>query len=119
MAVNDLIILRKGTASEWAIANPTLALGEPGYDTTNEILKIGDGITAWSGLSNHKHTSLNITDFNSSVSGLLQVKDIVPGSNISITSSSGTYTINSTSSGGEVSTNIINSSNLYLWSNFR
>jgi hypothetical protein len=100
MAVNDLITLRKGTASEWASANPTLALGEPGYDSTNRIVKIGDGITAWSGLSNHNHTSSNITDFNSSVSGLLPVKSIVAGSNITISSSSGTYTINSTASGG-------------------
>jgi hypothetical protein len=107
MAVNDLITLRKGTASEWAGANPTLALGEPGYDSTNGILKIGDGITAWSGLSNHKHTSLNITDFNSSVSGLLPVKSIVAGSNITISSSSGAYTINSTGTSGS-STSVSN-----------
>lgn len=100
MAVNDLIRLRKGTASEWASANPTLALGEPGYDSTNGILKIGNGITAWSGLSNHNHTSSNISDFNTAVSGLISVKDIVPGNNITVSSSSGTYTINSTASGG-------------------
>jgi len=42
-------------------------------------------------VSDHTHTSSNITDFNSSVSGLLPVTNV----------------------------NIINSSNLYLWSNFR
>lgn len=41
----------------------------------------------------HTHTSSNITDFNSSVSGLLSVKDILGGSNISITNSSGNYTV--------------------------
>lgn len=41
----------------------------------------------------HTHTSSNITDFNSSVSGLLPVKDIVAGSGISIGSVSGTYTV--------------------------
>jgi hypothetical protein len=119
MAVNDLITFRKGTASEWASANPTLALGEPGYDSTNGILKIGDGITSWSGLSNHNHSSSNITDFNSSVSGLLPVTNIVSGSGITISSSSGSFTINSTSSGGSIPVNVTNGSNLYLWSNFR
>jgi len=50
--------------------------------------------------SSHTHTSSNITDFNSSVSGLLPVKNIVAGNNITISSSSGVYTINSTASGG-------------------
>ena len=50
MAVNDLIIFRKGTSAQWNSANPILASGEPGYDLTNEILKIGDGVSSWSGL---------------------------------------------------------------------
>jgi hypothetical protein len=100
MAVNNLIILRKGTASQWNSANPVLASGEPGYDLTNLIFKVGDGVTAWNSLSNHNHTSSNISDFNSSVSGLLPVKSITAGSNITISSTSGTYTINSTASGG-------------------
>jgi hypothetical protein len=51
-------------------------------------------------ISGHTHTSSNITNFNSSVSGLLPVKDIVPGNNITVSSVSGTYTINSTGGGG-------------------
>jgi len=100
MAVNNLIILRKGTASQWNSANPVLASGEPGYDLTNQILKVGDGVTAWNSLSNHSHSASNISDFNSSVSGLFPVKSIIAGSNITISSTSGTYTINSTASGG-------------------
>jgi hypothetical protein len=46
--------------------------------------------------SSHTHTSSNITDFNSSVSGLLPVKDITAGYDISITNTSGTYSIAST-----------------------
>ena len=57
------ITVRKGTATQWSTQNPVLDSGELGYDTTNGIFKIGDGSTAWSGLSNHKHTSSNITDF--------------------------------------------------------
>ena len=42
--------LRKGTASEWASVNPVLASGEPGYDLTNKLLKIGDGLSNWTDL---------------------------------------------------------------------
>jgi len=50
-------------------------------------------------VSGHIHTSSNITDFSSSVSGILPVKNIVAGSNITVSSISGIYTINSTASG--------------------
>jgi hypothetical protein len=117
MATNDLITFRKGTASAWTSVNPVLASGEPGYDLSNSILKIGDGVSNWVSLSGHAHTSSDITDFNSSVSGLLPVTNIVSGSGISISSSGGSFTINST--GGSIPVNVTNSSNLYLWSNFR
>ena len=42
---------RRGTFAEWAAANPILASGEPGYDITNKILKVGDGTTAFASLS--------------------------------------------------------------------
>ena len=35
------------TAAEWASDNTVLASGRFGYDSTNKITKIGDGITAW------------------------------------------------------------------------
>jgi hypothetical protein len=44
-------------------------------------------------LVGHTHSSTDITDFNSAVSGLLPVKDIVGGSGIDVSSLSGTYTI--------------------------
>lgn len=50
MPVNNTIQLRKGLSSEWASTNPVLASGEPGYDLTNSILKIGDGTNAWADL---------------------------------------------------------------------
>jgi hypothetical protein len=41
--------LRRDTATNWASAgNPVLLSGEPGYDTTNKILKVGDGSSTWS-----------------------------------------------------------------------
>lgn len=48
--VIDKIVLRRGSATQWANANPILAEGEPGYDTTNKKQKIGDGITPWNSL---------------------------------------------------------------------
>lgn len=39
------------TAAEWASENPVLAVGEIGYDSTNKITKIGDGVTAWERLN--------------------------------------------------------------------
>ena len=41
------IRLRRGTAAQWAAANPVLAQGEPGVDTTTGALRIGDGTRAW------------------------------------------------------------------------
>jgi hypothetical protein len=51
MPVNNLIQLRKGISTDWASQDPILASGEPGFDLTNNILKIGDGVTTWSLLS--------------------------------------------------------------------
>jgi hypothetical protein len=93
MATNNLITFRKGTASEWTSANPVLASGEPGYDLTNSILKIGDGVSNWVALSGHTHTSSNITDFNSSVSGLLPLISN-SGDNRLLTSTGSTVGIN-------------------------
>lgn len=45
------IRLRRGTAAQWAAANPVLALGEPGYETDTKRVKIGDGATAWAALA--------------------------------------------------------------------
>lgn len=51
MARTTLIEFRRGTASAWSSANPTLAAGEPGYETDTGKLKIGDGATAWNSLA--------------------------------------------------------------------
>jgi hypothetical protein len=41
---------KRGTASQWGSAVNPLSDAEIGYDTTNKVLKIGDGSTAWSSL---------------------------------------------------------------------
>jgi ethanolamine ammonia-lyase large subunit len=45
------IQFRRGTASEWTSANPTLAVGEMGIETDTDQFKIGDGTTAWNSLA--------------------------------------------------------------------
>jgi hypothetical protein len=45
-------LLRRGSAIEW-LADPVLKQGEPGFDVTTEVLKIGDGISPWSVLRSH------------------------------------------------------------------
>jgi hypothetical protein len=45
------IQLRRDTDTNWASANPTLAPGEVGYDTTNNKIKMGNGVTAWNSLA--------------------------------------------------------------------
>ena len=44
------IQLRRGTTSQWSTANPTLASGEVGVDTTLTKFKVGNGSTAWNSL---------------------------------------------------------------------
>ena len=41
------ITFRRGTAAQWATANPVLAAGEPGLDLDSGRLKVGDGRTPW------------------------------------------------------------------------
>lgn len=45
------IQIRRDTASNWTTVNPTLAQGELALETNTKSLKIGDGTTAWTGLS--------------------------------------------------------------------
>ena len=44
------IQFRRGTASEWTTADPTLAAGELAIETDTDFYKIGDGSTAWTSL---------------------------------------------------------------------
>lgn len=45
-----VIQFKRGTSARWRELNPILAEGEPGYDTTNGRMKIGDGETPWEDL---------------------------------------------------------------------
>jgi hypothetical protein len=41
---------RRGTASEWTSANPTLAAGEIGIETDTNLVKLGNGVANWNTL---------------------------------------------------------------------
>lgn len=92
MAVNDLIIFRKGTASQWTSVNPVLASGEPGYDLTNSLLKIGDGISSWTALSGIGSTS--VSNGSSSSSSFVGVRGVISTTgNLSSFAVSGGYPV--------------------------
>lgn len=44
------IKVKHGTAAEWSAANPVLEAGELGYITDSNLLKVGDGSTAFNSL---------------------------------------------------------------------
>lgn len=54
------IQLRRDTEQNWVENNPVLSQGEPGWDTTNDIFKIGDGTTPWNALPAVSDVSTNV-----------------------------------------------------------
>lgn len=114
MPVQTRIQIRRGTTSEWIESLDPLAQGELGYDLNLKKFKVGDGSTLWSSLpwatiigsdlvgtsginisytSNSGIATVSVTgltssylsDFASAVSGLLPVKSVLAGNNITIT----------------------------------
>lgn len=72
MARKTLIEFRRGTAAAWTAANPTLAAGEPGWESDTNKLKFGDGATAWNALAYFNPgggggTVTNVSSANSSI----------------------------------------------------
>lgn len=59
------MIQRRDTAANWSSANPVLEAGEFGYDTTNKVVKIGDGSTRWNALT--AITGSNVTVGNGTI----------------------------------------------------
>jgi len=57
------IQFRRDTNSNWTAANPVLAAGEMGINTTTTQFKIGDGTTAWNSLS-YASLSGTVADLN-------------------------------------------------------
>ena len=51
LTIKSRILFRSDTAANWSTTNPILKTGEPGWDSTNKRLKIGNNTNAWSNLN--------------------------------------------------------------------
>lgn len=67
------IQFRRGTAAEWASANPTLATGELGHETDTGQFKIGNGSTDWANLV---YSSVSESYVDNAIANLI---DAAPG----------------------------------------
>ena len=67
------IQLRRGTASAWTAANPTLAIGEFAVETDTDKYKIGDGSTAWTSLGYSSLPSNAIASTGGTFTGVVNI----------------------------------------------
>ena len=88
MSRDNLIQFRKGTLSQFNSANPTLASGEPGFAVDANVLKVGDGITPWSGL-----LGFSVGSGISALNGLTSSSLVIEGGHNIQVSTSGTEVI--------------------------
>lgn len=63
------LLWRRGTSSAWASADPVLANGEVGLDTTAGRTKVGDGSSAWSALGWSSLSAEQILDVEELLAG--------------------------------------------------
>ena len=56
----DIIQIRRDTALNWASVNPVLAQGEMGLETDTELMKLGDGVTAYNSLNYFVTSQTNV-----------------------------------------------------------
>ena len=58
------IQVRRGTASQWTSANPTLAAGELGVESDTNLFKFGNGSTAWTSLAYANNSDVAIGEIS-------------------------------------------------------
>lgn len=88
------IQLRRGNASEWTSANPTLSAGEAGFEIDTRRFKIGDGTTAWNSLAYYATGTITSVTGSSGLSG-------------SASSGAATLTLDTTTSAGAIARAIV------------
>lgn len=64
------IKLRRDTAADWALVNPVLADGEPGYENDTGKFKIGNGEARWLDLSYFVSSNTGETALEAAMSAL-------------------------------------------------
>lgn len=87
MAIN--IQFRRGTASEWTAANPTLAVAEMGVETDTDKFKLGDGATAWTSLGYGGIQGLDGTNGTDGTDGTFSSTQTIETKSVSYTLVSG------------------------------
>lgn len=98
------IKLRRGSAAQWTAENPTLALGEYGYETDTRKSKVGTGSTTWNSLPYvYTGPEIHVDDYgadptgdslsNSAVTAALAVMGDSPGT---LSFGPGTYRLSTT-----------------------
>jgi hypothetical protein len=71
--MSSIIQIKRGTATAWTSANPTLNAGEIGFESDTKKMKVGDGSTAW--------TSLSYTATDGDISGVTAGTGLSGGGN--------------------------------------
>lgn len=74
------ILIKRGTATQWSASTTPLASGELGLDTTNNILKAGNGTDLWATLNQISLTSSQVDELARDAIG----SALVGGSGISV-----------------------------------
>ena len=64
------IQIRRDSAANWTSNNPVLALGELGFDTTNNLIRVGNGIDRWLDLDVLGAGPASGVSYDNSTSGL-------------------------------------------------
>lgn len=73
------MLQRRGTAAQWAGANPVLSAGEIGFETDTGLLKIGNGVDDWGSLLYvvpGSGTRLNYAEKTTVQSGIGSIVDV-------------------------------------------
>ncbi len=106
------MLQRRGTAAEWTSANTVLGAGEVGFETDTGRFKIGNGSTAWNSRPYAAPASNAVADhaaLTTSVHGIEDTSDLVVTADLASLAPlagptfSGTVTLPSTTSIGDVS----------------
>ena len=69
------IRLRRGTAAQWASANPILAAGEPGVETDTGLLRVGNGVDTFDDLPAYLTTATNPALLTFDPSAFMSISD--------------------------------------------
>jgi hypothetical protein len=73
MPAQVVIQVRRDSEANWLSTNPVLALGEIGFDTTVNNIKIGDGTSTWTQLT---YTTTGFEISNTEPTGTIRAGDL-------------------------------------------